>query len=354
MFPEGFVPGTDDLEVYRTLYADPSFSLNNRIQAVDISVLSARALATICRRNAHETGVGLENSPWLEPVDDRFGLAQISLRFCLADLEAREFRFRKAVTSDEEDLPAAFKALRTTFVTALGAKVALEYVRQELERTSPEEREQQKRAYEEKEKAWREKQARRNKIYEIAREHPGFASEMETDGAYYVEKYALTEEDLKELDLMVEEERKEARKRAEIPFDHVERYDWREGYYSVPVLTEKIRMIRKAAKITQRDFAKLIGYRNANKYAKLERGELGSPRRAEKMELIRDVCDATGANPYWLENDSDKTVYDVRQDETAATAAEADSLDDWPMYATRKVVREWWVERKRLYHSFWE
>lgn len=73
---------------------------------------------------------------------------------------------------------------------------------------------------------------------------------MRFDGEYYIEKYGLTDADLDELDEMVEEERAEEQRRASIPFDHVERYDWREGYYCVPVIAEKLKMIRKAAKIS--------------------------------------------------------------------------------------------------------
>ena len=308
MFPVGFVPGKDEAEAYRQLYTDPAFTLERKIESIDLSSLSEAAVLALCKRNPHETGVGIGNPDGLEPVDQRYSLAQIALHFGLQDLRAREIRFRQAITDKEDDIPAAYKALRTTFVTAVGQKVALEYVKHQLAGTTKEELEQQKAAYEAREKAWAEKQERRKKIDAIAKEHLGFVDDMRFDEAYYIEKYDLTEADLDELDEMLEEERQEARKRANIPWDHVERYDWLEGYYSVPIITEKIKMVRKAAGINQRDFAKLIGYPNVNKYAKLEKGALGSPRYPEKISLIKDVSDATGANPYWLEEDTEENT----------------------------------------------
>ena len=348
MFPPGFVPGKDDVETYARLYSDSSFTLAERINSLDISVLTEEALHNLCKRNPHDTGVGIEDSSDLWPVERRYSLARTGLHIELNDLNSREIRFRKAVLSNKSDIPAAYKGLRAMFIKAVGQKVAVEYVKRQLEATSPEERERQNAAYAAREKAWTEKLERRKKIYAIAKEHPGFADDMRFDEQYYIEKYELTDADLDEIEEMAEEEREEWRKRANIPYDHIERYDYRDGYYSVPIITEKIKMVRKEAKLNQRDFAKLIGYPNVNKYAKLEKGELGSPTYREKIELIKNVCDATCANPYWLEADVEETVYDVEKELTATTVGEANPGYAWPMYATNKLIREWWMYQQKM------
>ena len=348
MFPAGFVPGKEEVRDYVRLYEDPGFTLADRINAVDLSMLNRDALLGICKRNPFETGVGLENPDRIDPVEKRCSFARSGLEYELGNLRSREIRFREAISEKEYDIPAAYKALRATFVTALGRKVALEYVKQQLAETTPEERKRQNAAYEVREKALQDKLERRKKIWAIAKEHPGFVDDMRFDGEYYVEKYGLTDADLEEIDEMVEEEEEEARKRANIPYDHIEHYDWRDGYYGVPIIAEKIRMVRKAAGLSQRDFAKLIGYPNANKYAKIEKGELGSLTYWAKIDLIKDVSDATGANPYWLEKDLEETVYDVDGEATAKTASEADPYGAWPMYATSKLIREWWMRQQML------
>ena len=178
MFPSGFVPGKDGAEVYRHLYSDPEFTLEDKINSIELSSLSEAAVLTLCKRNRHETGVGIENPEWLEPVNQRYNLTQISLRFGLQNLRACEIRFREAIGDNEDDLPAAYKALRTTFITVVGQKVAMEYVKHQLAGTTPEELERQKFAYEAKEKALKEKLERRKKIYAIAKEHPDFVDDM--------------------------------------------------------------------------------------------------------------------------------------------------------------------------------
>ena len=348
MFPPGFVPGKDEAGSYVQLYADPAFTLADRIKAVDLSMLTEHSILILCKRNSHDTGVGIEDASWLEPVEKRYSSALFSLQMRLREMQSCEIRFREAIASKEYDIPAAYKALRAMFVKAIGEKVALEYVKRQLEETPPEERERQNAEHEAREKAWNEKLERRKKIYAIAKEHPGFVDDMRFDEAYYIDKYDLTDADLDELEEMLEEEREEAWKRANIPYDHIERYDYRDGYYSVPIITEKIILVRKEAGLNQRDFAKLIGYPNVNKYGKLEKGDLGSPSYREKIFLIKDVCDATCANPYWLEEDIEETVYDVEKELTATTRMEASPRYAWPMYATNKVIREWWMYQQKM------
>jgi len=116
----------------------------------------------------------------------------------------------------------------------------------------------------------------------------------------------------------------------------------------VPIIAEKIHMVRKKLGMTQRDYARLIGYRNANKYAKFERGETGRVWWDEKQELIKSVSESTGANPYWLKNDTEDALYNVNEDETALTVKEANYSQAYPMFATKKVINEWQREEEEL------
>ena len=88
----------------------------------------------------------------------------------------------------------------------------------------------------------------------------------------------------------------------------------------------------------------MIGYPNANRYGKFEKGELGSLTYWTKIDLIKDVCDATCANPYWLEEDYEETLYEVDKELTAQTA---EYMEPWSMFATNKVIREWWMKRQK-------
>ena len=326
---EDFVPGMPGKEMTEGI------DWLGILDGFDPSGLEQKYLDECARRNPFDTCYQWETPA--RPVEERqkhllFGHERRRLESCVKRIR------------DEGLTPVGYKNARAALIKAIGEKGAMEYNRREADRLGEAGLRKQKEAYEAWEKAADEKRNRRKKIYAIAREHPGFASDMQFDGEYYIEKYGLTDADLDELDEMVEEEREEVRKRANIPLDHVERYDWREGYYSVPVLAEKLKMIRKAAKINQRDFAKLIGYPNVNKYGKFEKGELGNPTYWVKIDLIKDVCDATCANPYWLEADYEETLYGVDEEMTAQAA---EYTEPWSMYATNRVIREWWMELQK-------
>ena len=121
---------------------------------------------------------------------------------------------------------------------------------------------------------------------------------------------------------------------------------------NIPIKAIKIRNLRKQIKKNQRDFAKLIGYPNVNKYALLEMGELEkiglSLYEAFPDSLIKDICDATDANPYWLEDSSEESIYDVDEERTAKTTEEArSSFNMYAMFTTSKVIREWWMKKKK-------
>ena len=143
---------------------------------------------------------------------------------------------------------------------------------------------------------------------------------------------------------MLEERDREA---LYIPDGYVREYDYKRGNYAIPIMSVKLRMVRKAVGLNQRDFAKRIGY-NINKYALLERGELDelglNVYDAFPAELLKNVVDASYANPYWLERKDEESVCDVDEEKTAKTVEEA---EEWmmPMFAEAKVIRYWWAHR---------
>lgn len=347
MLPEGFMPGKDELLFYRDQYAsDASFSLFTRIDSFDISLLNTESIEAFCKRYSSYTGVG--DSGWWEPMRDRARLMAVSFMFEKSNFERAEQRFR-----DHPD-EKSYKNLRAAFSAVIGQKVCLEYLKKKEAFMTEAQHAAEKARKEMKDKAWEEKRARRKKILAIAKEHPGFVSDMQFDEEYFIETYHLSDEDQKEIDEMVEEEEAERRKRDNIPYDHIEKYDYWDGYYSVPILAEKLRRIRKTLKMNQRDFAKLISFPNANKYMKYEQGKLDRLDKREKTELIKNVCDATCANPYWLEKELEETVYEADEDQTAKTVKEARSLYEYPMFAANSVIRQWWIQNQKWLKGIWD
>jgi transcriptional regulator with XRE-family HTH domain len=120
----------------------------------------------------------------------------------------------------------------------------------------------------------------------------------------------------------------------------------------IPVMCLKLLALRKALGLTQRDFAKRIGY-NVNKYALLEQGKLEklgfySLGQAFPPDFVKTVVDASYANPYWLENQEEYSLEDVDPEETAMTAGEAMRCEDkYAMFVDAKVIR-YWHSRKGL------
>ncbi len=330
MLPDGYMPGKEELEKYYRLYQDPEFSLSTQIESFDSCSLPDKYIQTFCSRNPHYTGIGKKIDPeWLDPIDKRCEMMRFSYQMDMQDFHWKEERFRR------EGSEAAYKALRAAFVTCIGGKICTDYVQMEFENTSEEELSQQKMAHAAKEAEWEAKQERRKKIAAIAKADPYFLEDTDY--------YDLDEEDIAEAEAMIEES-----KPRYLEPGWTEAYDARRGYYITPVIAVKVQMARKAVKLTQREFAKKIGYPNVNRYALLEQGRLEdlglSLYRAFPKEMIKNVAEVTGANPYWLEKKDEDSIYTVRKDETAKTVEEAHwDLYGWYMFTTDQVIRYWWA-----------
>ena len=132
----------------------------------------------------------------------------------------------------------------------------------------------------------------------------------------------------------------------ERPYGYTIDMDWKHDQKYIPLMCIKLRNLRKNVGLTQRDFAKRIGY-NVNKYALLEQGKLeklglSSLREAFPIDFIKSIVDATYANPYWLEDHSEESEY-ADPDLTAISADEAHyPRNEYPMFVDAKVIRYWW------------
>ena len=124
----------------------------------------------------------------------------------------------------------------------------------------------------------------------------------------------------------------------------------------IPLISVKLRMIRKKLGMNQRDFAKRIGW-NINKYSLMEQGKIEKlgcryPEEAYPIRFILRVAETTGANPYWLTNDEEESIYDVDSDRAARKASEAvyQGLGGYMMFVEPLAIKEfkryrlWWPE----------
>ena len=333
MLPKGMMPGKDEFEKYKELYlGDPSFSLVDRIEGFDSTTLKKEYIEAFCKRYSGYTGVGDE--AYDEPVARRSSMMMFSHQNDVEEMQRRESKFR------QDPSEKTYKNLRSAFSTAAGTKVCRDYLAGLAAQMTPEEHRAEEERYVANQEAWNKKYERIKKIREIASSDPDFMEDLDYYGLD-------NEEDLAIIDELMDEEPEY------IPYGHVREYSSaRREYVSIPIKAVKIKALRKQIKKNQRDFAKLIGYPNVNKYALLEMGELEkiglSLYDAFPDSLIKDICDATDANPYWLEDNSEESIYNVDEEKTAKTTKEA--MDDFNMYAmftTSKVIREWWMEKKK-------
>ena len=326
------MPGKNEYEKYIKIYSeDSAFSLVDRIESFDSSVLRDDYIQAFCKRYSSYTGVG--DDSFREPVTNRSQMMMFSHQMDIEELRNREKRFRSELTEK------SFKSLRSAFSTAVGTKVCQDYLAGMAAKMTAEEHKAEEEKYAAKQKAWEEKYARMKKIQEIAKKDPYFMEDTDY--------YGLDEEDLAVLDEMMEKEEESSC----IPYGCVQEYSFRRReYLSIPIKAVKIRNLRKEIKKNQRDFARLIGYPNVNKYALLEMGELDklglSLYSAFPDQLIKDICDATDANPYWLEAADEDSIYDVDAEKTAKTSDEARScFSMYAMFTTSIVIREWWMSK---------
>ena len=348
MLPPGMMPGKEEIEKYTRLYADPDFSLSGLIESFDSSVLSEDYERTFCKRYPYYTLVGNDEDvkgwEW-DPLVHRTDLMKISHRGDMEEFERAEERFRVQSSLGGEKLEKAYKTLRSKFSTAIGSKVCLDYLKNQTAAFTSEELEKQRQDFkkweEERNKEWKKQQERQEYYYQILSNDPDLED---------LEYYSLTEEEVKELKALREEMMDGPEP---VPEGYVSEYHYIKGTRILPIKSVKLRMLRKALKINQRDFAKRIGYPNVNKYAKLEQGELAdidlNIYYAFPDDMIRAVVDATYCNPYWLEDDLEDSIYMVDEEQTADNKEDACGNDntnwDYPMFVTAKVIREWWVRK---------
>ena len=242
--------------------------------------------------------------------------------FCVK--ESYRYDIQEAEKGWKEGKKNGYKQARTALISGISMKACTEYVRRQYRRMSPEELMQE-------EKNW----DRWSRYSEERR------AEME----------ALRSRDFEDLS---EEEKDRAYGRMESPplgytFDN--NWNHRDQDY-IPVMCLKLLALRKALGLTQRDFAKRIGY-NVNKYALLEQGKLEklgfySLSQAFPPDFVKTVVDASYANPYWLEDLDEYSFEDVDPEETAMTAGEAmRSEDKYAMFVDARVIR-YWHSRKGL------
>ncbi|MBR2811029.1 MAG: hypothetical protein IKD69_06575, partial [Solobacterium sp.] len=229
------------------------------------------------------------------------------------------------------------------FSKCVGIMACREYVKKELDGWKEDDLIAHKEAHEAKEQAARDRYDRKEFLKQLLAAHP------------YLEPgdYGLSKEDKKLIDEIWQESQEAYYEEMKYGEGWVERYmTYARDYTYVPVISLKITMLRKDAGMVQREFAKMIEYGNVNRYSLLEQGRLDklglSLASAFDDELIRNICEATNGNPYWLESLDPDTLDFVDKELTAKTKEEAMPQDFrmCPMYATGKVIRQWWRQKK--------
>lgn len=289
----------------------------------DPSTLEQKYLDECARRNPYETCY--KEDPPFRPVAERLHFAE----FCVGSYR-RDLALAARRIEEEGLTPIAYKNARMELIRNIGIKGAAEVVRQEYERLGEEGRKRQAEAYAAWEKEQDEKKKRREKIYSIAKQDPYFLDNLDC--------YKLDKAELKELDEMLEEERRS---------------------YSVEAagasVHEKIIRIRKGWKgsdgkyLTQRDFAKVIGY-PINKYMeaeKIDRWER-EPESPVENELLEKLVMIVHANPYWL-FDRDCEEYMAEDDFDSNVVIYGDQPST---YAKPDVILKWIKEGKPKI-TFW-
>ena len=234
----------------------------------DPSVADEKTINECARRNPYDTCYGWEKDgiPSM-PIEERLKHSESGFRFDKRDLMDC---IKRIVL--EGATPVAYKKARAALIKAIGSKGALEYNRREYDRLGEEGRRKQAEEY----AAWERDKERRLKDDEAEFE---FAAEY---GGYYYEVHAS--------------------------------------------MHEKVIKVRKGVlcsngkPMTQRDFAKYIGY-PINKYVEAEKidryGKNTEPESEVEFELLEKLIMICHANPYWLFDDeceADYAEYDMEID----------------------------------------
>mgnify|MGYP002625580607 FL=1 len=228
------------------------------LDAFDPTILDDKYINECARRNPYVTCYKWEEDGLApEPIEGRIESSKTYLSFAKRDLEECVERIRT-----EGMTPTVYKLARAALIKAIGEKGAEEYNRREYERLGEEGRKQQAEGYH----RWLQERQR-------AREE----QEVLEPGVYY---------------------------------DYV------------ASMHEKVVKIRKGVlgsngkPLTQRDFAKYIGY-PINKYAEAEKTDRygrGQEESVVEYELLEKLIMICHANPYWLfddEAEADYAEYDM-------------------------------------------
>ena len=298
------------------------------LDSLDPKTLTDEQLLKFAPRDPFVTGVGggddeyyrFESGTYVipnRPIQESLKSAKLSVTMERRDLE-------QAAHAWENGVKNGYRNARAALVSAIGAVACLEYVQRKFDAMSEEDlkKEQEDRNRWERYLAAKEKA---EKVLYSGERIPLDASEEEV---YH--------------DLIAEE-----RHFLNPPYGYMAIYDKRFQRYFIPILSKKLQILRGVVGLTQRDFAKAISY-NVNKYALLEQGKLEklgfhSIDEAFPESLIKRIADATHANPYWLEKNTEESVTDVDREERAETAHDAQyPLYDYPMFCDDEVIEEWW------------
>ncbi len=274
------------------------------LDSFDPTGLEDRYINECARRNSFDTCYKWEEDGTApEPIEERLSYSQNFASFDRRDLEGCVERIEKEGLS-----PVAYKNARAALIKAIGRKGAAEYNRREYERLGEARRKQQAEDYY-RWKAEREKQREK----EVAEYH----KMVESGGSWYG------------------------------------------GFYEPASMHEKVIRVRKGVlgsngkPLTQRDFAKYIGY-PINKYTEAEKTDPWSRRsnRTEESEVEYDLLEKLimicHANPYWLFDD-DVDAYDAEY----GAAGPAGDGDEPFVFATPDIILRW-IEAGKPRTTSWE
>ena len=268
------------------------------LDSFDPAGLEEKYINECARRNPYDTCYKWE-SPAM-PVEERIKSSESFVAYRRRELEECVRRIE-----NEGLTPLTYKLARAALIKAIGEKGALEYNRREYERLGEEGRKAQAREYARFEKEWKEARAR---------EEQERQETMEAGCYFYAEPEPAS-------------------------------------------VHEKIVMVRKGLKgsdgkpLTQRDFAKLLGY-PVNKYAeaeKVDRYGRGDQETEVEDELLEKLVMIAHANPYWL-FDHDCEAYMAND----SVEAEEVLVGNEPcVYAKVDIILKWIKEGKPK-NTWWD
>ncbi len=273
-------------------------------------LLDDRFLNECARRNQYNTCYRWD-TPSL-PMEERIEHSEFYMKYSLDELAACVKRIQS-----EGLTKTTYKNARAALITAIGAKGAHEYNLREYDRLGEEGRINMAREYHSWKEAW--DKARAAEEYEAFRRY-GYSSgddysDEDEDGSY-----------------------------------------WAGISYTVS-MHEKVIRIRKGflgsngRPLTQRDFAKFIGY-PINKYVEAEKvdryGRDREPESEVEDELLDKLVMICHANPYWLFDDTVDADYAEKADSEIVLMGDAPCI-----YSPPDVILRW-IEEGKPRVTYWE